>query len=1499
MKKQSKRKAVAASLLGMLVVMQQSAALQVYASTITNTAGGALSKDNGVYNITPDVINTKTSTGFRKFNDFTLDKGDVANFIYKWYNSYATKTKIGPTVLPKTVYESADINNFVAAVNKQINIQGVVNALKETGGEFASGSNLVLLSPNGVVIGPSGVINVSSLSVLTPKNDTAYQNFVNSIEEANLYMPSNGAGYTVSIPDTELSGVLYGYFGKTNDNLTFNPSTLTIDPTKSVVINKDTTGAGKIISRDGVSINAGTFTNNGQVVTGLADTSKVVGSSDLTDGYIKDVVFTALVNTKSATKPATMMVNTGTGIELTNGSTFANYGQGNTELTNTGANGIKLAGTLVNTAGALTTNNAGAGGTVIGGTVTNSGGILDIENSSGAISVSSGGSVTSNGTAASGKSFIMNDTGSGISIAGDVKSTAGATLIQTEKGSINVASTGKVTNNGTGLTLKNDSTAANTGIDITGTVLGTSSLTMENQGAGGINVSGSGKVENTGTTIITNNGSGGVNIASTAQMINHGSILSISNGGANGINVKGNITGDNKANISLISNNSNVVIGDTTSGDNYITTNGDIDVRAANGNILNAGTTKTLLKTTDGGNLKMVTTDGTIGSGVTGTVEANSRDLTKSINTSIAGNVTAVSNLDESTDVNKSLINISSIDSNMNVNKVSAEGKVYLLADSATKGAQQYSILNKATEQDVKNNVLPNVKGSDISLIASGNIGESTKPVTIIQSGNNFNSAYNGQGKIYEYTPNTEHSVAALSNKGDINIKVIDTATKHEVEKEVDGIINVTYEYTYSKNDTNVSTLLAKDGNVNAEFSGNVYVDEASASDEVNLTTRGKYLVVNDLGDTTMGSDYFGATGNPHPTSAKLTALDLLDQGSSATNTTVSDSTIAVKKGTLKGTGAGRPSDTQDLTLVADHAYAGGYEFFMGKDRNQEGKTYYTENEYTQKLSNSNSSETPVSIRAKAVREEDVEGVDAVADRRSYYTGGSSQGSDEGYDGISSDSDDDNLVIPAPSPEIGDTDTDTDVDTDIDNDTDIDVDTDSDTDLDADTDTDTDVDNDTDIDEPEGDTDSDSDVDTDIDNDTDIDVDTDSDTDVDADTDTDTDVDNDTDIDEPEPDDDDDDSDSDTDTDSDIDNDTDIDSDSDSDTDVDADTDTDTDVDNDTDIDEPEPDDDDDDSDSDSDSDSDTDSDIDNDTDIDSDSDSDTDVDADTDTDTDVDNDTDIDEPEPDDDDDDSDSDTDTDSDIDNDTDIDSDSDSDTDVDADTDTDTDVDNDTDIDEPEGDTDSDSDVDTDIDNDTDIDVDTDSDTDVDADTDTDTDVDNDTDIDEPEDDDDDTDTDDDKPEPEPEPQTDDDTDSDTDTDDDTPHVIPTDKKGRHVVERLKDISNIKKIHLKNIPNMMLHQTVKTYRPANASGLEFYAKNTSVTGLKSMSAESLAVIYKDDLNVGDIVPVTLKYKDTIVEADTQVVSVKKDSAEIKYLNLSDSDKNRLKYIYMNCK
>ena len=101
-------------------------------------------------------------TGVGHFGQFDITKGDTVNL--------------------------KGANQYVNMVDNLVNIQGTLNALRNGGGEGYA--NTIFISPKGMVVGASGVMNVGGLQVITPTT-TDYNNFVGkglsaiSVEDAS------------------------------------------------------------------------------------------------------------------------------------------------------------------------------------------------------------------------------------------------------------------------------------------------------------------------------------------------------------------------------------------------------------------------------------------------------------------------------------------------------------------------------------------------------------------------------------------------------------------------------------------------------------------------------------------------------------------------------------------------------------------------------------------------------------------------------------------------------------------------------------------------------------------------------------------------------------------------------------------------------------------------------------------------------------------------------------------------------------------------------------------------------------------------------------------------------------------------------------------------------------------------------------------------------------------------------------------------------------------
>lgn len=126
----------------------------VWATTITSTDlthSGTITKiTNGsgdIYNITEQQH--KGTLGYNAFKDFTVTQGDIVN-----------------------MHLANDTTKLLNLVTEQISISGMVNSYQNS----KIGGNVYFISPKGIMVGATGVINVGSL-VMGTNYKNAYNEF--------------------------------------------------------------------------------------------------------------------------------------------------------------------------------------------------------------------------------------------------------------------------------------------------------------------------------------------------------------------------------------------------------------------------------------------------------------------------------------------------------------------------------------------------------------------------------------------------------------------------------------------------------------------------------------------------------------------------------------------------------------------------------------------------------------------------------------------------------------------------------------------------------------------------------------------------------------------------------------------------------------------------------------------------------------------------------------------------------------------------------------------------------------------------------------------------------------------------------------------------------------------------------------------------------------------------------------------------------------------------
>lgn len=552
--------------------------------------------NNGVFNITPDKLNGEV--GYRKYDNFNLSAGDIANLIYKYGNS-------------------RDINTFINLVQNGVKIDGILNTMRD--GNFYNGQ-AVFITPGGMTVGASGVLNVGSLSVITPTND-AYNSLKGEYASNNFANINN------------ISSLL---------NKSSNVGNISID--------------GKILAREGVQLRGGQINvgANGAIVNGITSTQAFTDRA--TAATQAEALFNNLVNTngiKTASaftkNGSNIQIKSSTGVDIAgkviNGAADASgitSAQGNSGvfITNSGSNGTKISG-LVQSTHELNVFNK-AGDMTINGTLKNEGANLNVSNKGGNVAIggtlssdrdiavtnnSSTGSLAFSGTAKGANANFVNEGAGGMNVTGAVSGTkarfinrggklviantadkvaadrvdvvnygdGGASIggINAENGLYVVNHKGNLSVDGhvtTGddatISIRNAETAGKLAVGSNGHIDGQGKVALRNQGANGMTIDGkvtndnalgnaetsiinengallvNGKINNNGNMAIKNTGSG-MTISKNAVVTNEGQ-LKIKNYGAGGMTIVGDV--NNTGNVTFYNDAGQMQLATTKDG---------------------------------------------------------------------------------------------------------------------------------------------------------------------------------------------------------------------------------------------------------------------------------------------------------------------------------------------------------------------------------------------------------------------------------------------------------------------------------------------------------------------------------------------------------------------------------------------------------------------------------------------------------------------------------------------------------------------------------------------------------------------------------------------------------------------------------------------------------------------------------------------------------------------------------------------------------------------
>ena len=513
------------------IVLATAFVLSLQAGFATNITG--VSGINGVYNINPETHNG--SIGFRHYDNFYLSDGDVANLVMQ----------LG----------SRNLGTFINLVDNKVNIQGLLNTVRN--GQFVDG-HAVFISPKGMVVGQNGVLNVGSLSVLTPGTKTfdAIKKDPLSIDLKNLQNETNG----------------------------------------EILVK------GKILSRGDVNLRAANviLPENATIVNGVQDNVVVKTLKEA-----NDLLFNSLVNTQNLNSAESLAQNDGKIVLKSNSAdgmvnvrgNIYNLNKGEVKLINEkGVNGIKVTGEVHNANGNMLLENH-AGQTLIKGSLVNNGGSLYITDDAQGIHINSGASVVAN----SGSLKIKNNGVNGLAIYGDVKALDKDLSIENNTGKLYIAGNVdykggnefQIVNNAADKQLMIAKSAkinsdksvyiknkGNGGLYVNGTIHSANALTLDNK-SGDLTINNK-VVANNGNLSLMNTGNK-LAISSKGSVEAKGGNLTLKNTGAEGLLVYGNVENDGKT----------ISINNTTGN---LTIDGSVNAKSGNVGIVNEGNLLQLTK---------------------------------------------------------------------------------------------------------------------------------------------------------------------------------------------------------------------------------------------------------------------------------------------------------------------------------------------------------------------------------------------------------------------------------------------------------------------------------------------------------------------------------------------------------------------------------------------------------------------------------------------------------------------------------------------------------------------------------------------------------------------------------------------------------------------------------------------------------------------------------------------------------------------------------------
>jgi len=471
----------------------------------TNITG--VTGNNGVYNIQADFIGKNGGSGFKKYDNFTVGQGDTANLMFDGY------TKNG---------EAASITSFINLVKNQVNINGVVNTMKGSG--FYNG-HAVFITPGGMVVGSSGVLNVGRLSTVTPTG-AKFEEIGNAYD---AYMADKTQANANAFVNTGVMNFLSN--SKTGGAWGSNADI-------------EVKSGGRIIARDGVVLRGQNVNVAGAVVNGVT----------VNQAYAANL-FDNLVNTDGIKAATAKTSGSQLVVESTKGMTVTgnilNNDNGGTYVTNNGTSGMSVAGEVYA-----------------------KGGTARLYSTKGDLNVGTAANAKIGGSEVQ----VLNNQGGALTL-GD-KATIDATTTKIyNHGSGALTTNAKI--NTTTLSMKNEAGKGTDGVGmkVGGTIVGGGDVAIKNYDG---DMTYTASVTNSGNNTGIVNYGGAMNVGGTVANNGNTGIINIKQAGTGAMNVTGTITNTSKTghHSTVVDNTTTYITNKTGNGMNYSGT-----ANVSNGNL--------------------------------------------------------------------------------------------------------------------------------------------------------------------------------------------------------------------------------------------------------------------------------------------------------------------------------------------------------------------------------------------------------------------------------------------------------------------------------------------------------------------------------------------------------------------------------------------------------------------------------------------------------------------------------------------------------------------------------------------------------------------------------------------------------------------------------------------------------------------------------------------------------------------------------------------------